>query len=83
MRRSEKQKGAPVNRRDVLKSAGCFLMLPALESFGQEPEGNDAVSKSSVLYEYRQRHVLRQLPDVDGQGLSELLYIQAAGKLKG
>ncbi|MDB4405707.1 DUF1552 domain-containing protein [bacterium] len=49
MRRSEKQKGAPVNRRDVLKSAGCFLMLPALESFGQEPEGNDAVKANRLF----------------------------------
>jgi len=49
MRKSEKQKGARVNRRDVLKSAGCFLMLPALESFGQEPEGNDAVKANRLF----------------------------------
>ena len=31
-----------MKRRNVLKSAGCFLMLPALESFGQEATGDDA-----------------------------------------
>ncbi len=49
MRRSEKQKGAPVNRRDVLKSAGCFLMLPALESFGQEARGVDSVKANRLF----------------------------------
>ncbi len=49
MGRRETQKSAPVNRRDVLKSAGCFLMLPALESFGQEAEGDDA-AKANRLF---------------------------------
>ena len=49
MRRRETQKSAPVNRRDVLKSAGCFLMLPALESFGQEAQGDDAVKPNRLF----------------------------------
>jgi hypothetical protein len=31
-----------MNRRDALKSAGCVLMLPALQSFGQEAKGDDS-----------------------------------------
>jgi len=38
-----------MKRRDVLKSAGCFLMLPALESFGQEAKGDDA-GKANRLF---------------------------------
>ena len=38
-----------MNRRDVLKSAGCLLMLPALESFGQEPKGHDAVKANRLF----------------------------------
>ena len=49
MRRRETQKSAPVNRRDVLKSAGCFLMLPALESFGQEAGGDDDVKANRLF----------------------------------
>ena len=26
-----------MNRRDILKTAGCTLFLPSLESFGQNP----------------------------------------------
>ena len=36
-----------MNRRDVLKSAGCVLMLPALESFGQE--GDDDVKANRLF----------------------------------
>ena len=43
MKSIQKRKGAPMNRRDVLKSAGCLVMLPALESFGQEAKGDDDV----------------------------------------
>ena len=49
MRKRETQKSAPVNRRDVLKSAGCFLMLPALESFGQEAGGDDVVKANRLF----------------------------------
>ena len=38
-----------MQRRDVLKSAGCVLMLPALESFGQEAKGDDA-GKANRLF---------------------------------
>ena len=38
-----------MNRRDVLKSAGCVLMLPALESFGQEAEGDDEVKANRLF----------------------------------
>jgi hypothetical protein len=37
----QQRKGVPMKRRDILKSAGCLLMLPALESFGQEAKGDD------------------------------------------
>ena len=45
----QERKGAPMNRRDVLKSAGCLLMLPALESFGQEAKGYDAVKANRLF----------------------------------
>lgn len=38
-----------MNRRDILKSAGCFLMLPALESFGQEAGGDDDVKANRLF----------------------------------
>ena len=38
-----------MNRRDVLKSAGCLLMLPALESFGQEAKVDDAVKANRLF----------------------------------
>ena len=43
------RKGVPMNRRDVLKSAGCLLTLPALESFGQEPKGHDALKANRLF----------------------------------
>ena len=49
MKSIQKRKGAPMNRRDVLKSAGCLLMLPALESFGQEAKGYDAVKANRLF----------------------------------
>ena len=49
LKSNQKRKGAPMNRRDVLKSAGCVLMLPALESFGQEPKGHDAVKANRLF----------------------------------
>jgi hypothetical protein len=49
MKTNHKRKGAPMNRRDVLKSAGCLLMLPALESFGQEAKGYDAVKANRLF----------------------------------
>ena len=49
MRSIQKGQGASVNRRDVLRSAGCFLMLPALESFGQETRGDDAVKANRLF----------------------------------
>jgi len=49
MKSIQKPKGAPVNRRDVLKTAGCALMLPALESFGLETTGDDA-GKANRLF---------------------------------
>ena len=49
MRSIQKGQGASVNRRDVLRSAGCFLMLPALESFGQETGGDDAVKANRLF----------------------------------
>ena len=38
-----------MNRREVLKSAGCVLMLPALETFGQLAKGDDA-GKANRLF---------------------------------
>jgi hypothetical protein len=38
-----------MKRRDVLKSAGCLIMLPALESFGQETKGDDAVKANRLF----------------------------------
>ena len=38
-----------MNRRDVLKSAGCLLMLPTLESFGQEAKVDDAVKANRLF----------------------------------
>ena len=49
LKSNQKRKGAPMNRRDVLKSAGCLLMLPALESFGQEAKGDDAVKANRLF----------------------------------
>ena len=49
MKTNQKRKGDPMNRRDVLKSAGCLLMLPALESFGQEAKGYDAVKANRLF----------------------------------
>ena len=49
MKLNQKWKGAPMNRRDVLKSAGCLLMLPALESFGQVAKGDDAVKANRLF----------------------------------
>ena len=49
MKSNQKRKGAPMNRRDVLKSAGCLLMLPALESFAQEAKGYDAVKANRLF----------------------------------
>ena len=49
MKSIQKRKGVHMNRRDVLKSAGCLLMLPALESFGQEPKGHDAVKANRLF----------------------------------
>ena len=49
MRRPERRTGAPMSRRDVLKSAGCVLMLPALESFGQEGGGDDDVKANRLF----------------------------------
>ena len=49
MRSIRKPKGAPMNRRNMLKSVGCFLMLPALESFGQEATGDDAVKANRLF----------------------------------
>ena len=49
MKSIKKRKGGPMNRRDVLRSAGCVLMLPALESFGQETKGDDAVKANRLF----------------------------------
>ena len=49
MNSMQKRKGVHMNRRDVLKSAGCLLTLPALESFGQEPKGHDAVKANRLF----------------------------------
>ena len=49
MKTNQKRKGAPMNRRDVLKSAGCLLMLPTLESFGQEAKVDDAVKANRLF----------------------------------
>ena len=38
-----------MHRRDILKSAGCLVMLPALESFGQEAKGDDAVKANRLF----------------------------------
>ena len=38
-----------MNRRDVLKSAGCLLVLPALESFGQVAKGDDSVKANRLF----------------------------------
>ena len=49
MRSIQKRKGAPMKRRDVLKSAGCLVMLPALESLGQEAKGHDSVKANRLF----------------------------------
>jgi hypothetical protein len=49
LKSNQKRKGAPMNRRDVLKSAGCLLMLPALESFGQVAKGDDSVKANRLF----------------------------------
>jgi len=49
LKSNQKRKGAPMNRRDVLKSAGCLLMLPALESFGQEAKGVGSVKANRLF----------------------------------
>ena len=49
MQSIQKRKGAPIHRRDILKSAGCLVMLPALESFGQEAKGDDAVKANRLF----------------------------------
>ena len=49
MKSIQKRKGVHMNRRDVLKSAGCLLTLPALESFGQEPKGHDALKANRLF----------------------------------
>ncbi|MBT5599643.1 MAG: DUF1552 domain-containing protein, partial [Planctomycetaceae bacterium] len=38
-----------MKRRTFLESTGCVLMLPALESFGQEAKGDDA-GKANRLF---------------------------------
>jgi hypothetical protein len=38
-----------MKRRDMLKTVGCVLMLPALESFGQEAKGDDAVKANRLF----------------------------------
>ena len=38
-----------MKRRDVLKSAGCALMLPVLQSFGQEAKGDDSVKANRLF----------------------------------
>lgn len=37
-----------MKRRDVLKSAGCLLMLPALESLGKEALGREALGREAL-----------------------------------
>ena len=49
LKSNQKRKGAPMNRRDVLKSAGCLLVLPALESFGQVAKGDDSVKANRLF----------------------------------
>lgn len=49
MKTSQGEKRIHMNRRDVLKSAGCLLTLPALESFGQEAKGHDAVNANRLF----------------------------------
>ena len=49
LKSNQKRKDAPMNRRDVLKSAGCLLMLPALESFGQVAKGDDSVKANRLF----------------------------------
>ena len=38
-----------MRRRNFLRSAGCTLMLPALESFGQEAKGDDSVKANRLF----------------------------------
>ena len=38
-----------MDRRDILKSAGCLVMLPALESLGQESTADEA-GKANRLF---------------------------------
>ena len=38
-----------MKRRDVLKSAGCLVMLPVLETFGQEAKGHDSVQANRLF----------------------------------
>ncbi len=49
MRSIQNRKGIPMKRRDALKSAGCLVMLPALESFGQSSTG-DEPGKANRLF---------------------------------
>ena len=49
MRSIQNRKGVPMKRRDALKSAGCLVMLPALESFGQSSTG-DEPGKANRLF---------------------------------
>ena len=49
MKSIQKRNGVQMNRRDVLKSACCFLMLPVLESFGQEPKSDDVVKANRLF----------------------------------
>ena len=49
MKSIQKRKGAPMNRQNAEKSAGCVLMLPALESFGQQATGDDAVKANRLF----------------------------------
>ena len=49
MKSIQKRKRMPMNRRDILKSAGCLVMLPALESFGQEAKGDDDVKANRLF----------------------------------
>ena len=49
MKSIQKSKRMAMNRRDILKSAGCLVMLPALESFGQEAKGDDDVKANRLF----------------------------------
>ena len=49
VRSIQNRKGVPMKRRDALKSAGCLVMLPALESFGQSSTG-DEPGKANRLF---------------------------------